>query len=137
MRLLNNEPVWEDGDVIRVTFRRKDGSTNGKEYEYTRTDCWWPGENDWSSHDDATMTEAWHAGDLSVLTAVAVNNAKDPDGGTASPGGLWVVLSRDHIDHGMQDFYLFRDELQARRKADEAPDSDRYYTIQFAPWGDS
>lgn len=72
----NGEPVWRDGDVVKIRFVRKrdknvkDGLMLSDEYEYIREDGYWPGEAEWSTHTDAEMTAAWHDARLSSMAMV-------------------------------------------------------------------
>lgn len=88
----NGEPVWRDGDVVKIRFARKrdrnpkDGLMLSDEYEYIRDNNYWPGDAEWSSHTDDEMTAAWH--DSRLLVMAMVSATIDPAAPLAEPYDL-------------------------------------------------
>jgi hypothetical protein len=70
VRIDGEHPIWEDGDVVRIAFKRKKTDDLSAEYTYIRSDGYWPGEAEWSSHTDYEMTEAWHQARLAHAVMV-------------------------------------------------------------------
>ena len=79
MKYENGEPVWRDGDVVKVEFAKKDGTTNGIIYTYERIDGYWPGDQSWSTHGDDVMTAAWHDSRLAAMQAVGASFVREDD----------------------------------------------------------
>jgi hypothetical protein len=124
-------PVWRDGDVVRIQFKRKRTSDLSKEYEYVRTKGYWPGTGGWwSDKTDAEMTAAWNE---LRLSSMSMTHGPEP---TATWLGLelgseitgaWVV----HTPQPDQRWTLavFLDELEARRYADGPPGNPRRNSV--------
>lgn len=80
MKLVNDQPVWEDGDCVTIRFKHKrkvneDGELLSDTYTYVRRDGYWPGDSGyWSNHDDDEMTVAWNEYRLATMTMVAGPN---------------------------------------------------------------
>ena len=113
----NGAPVWHDGDVVRIQFKRKRTTDLSKEYEYVRKDGYWPGDAGWwSNKTDAEMTEAWNENRaaLMVMTAVDSPNPEWPNQ-TIEPGvnGIWCAYHRrgNVSDFVLDGCALFLEEL--------------------------
>ena len=79
----NGDPIWRDGDCVRIRFETKkktddDGKLlSNQAYTYIRSDGYWPGDAEWSTHEDDVMTAAWHDNRLSVQIMTDVKPAPD------------------------------------------------------------
>jgi len=117
---LNNagDPVWRDGDVVRIRFYRKRTDDLGEEYTYVREDGHWPGEAFWSTHTDEVMTAAWHENRATVLqmTAATADPEVAPLKNLLEEGraGFWAVYDCTHRN---PDVTVFHAEADAYRWA--------------------
>ena len=127
--ITGDKPIWEDGDVVSIRFEHKkkpnekDGLLLSDSYTYIRKDGYWPGEAEWSSHDDDVMTKAWF--DYRAKVMVMIDGPKWPVQVGLDPEGPTIIALRiaerrianvkDILDKTLVDRPLssFIDELKA------------------------
>lgn len=142
-----DEPVWVDGDAVKIRFVRMkkandDGMLLSDVYTYVRKGGYWPGESGfWSDHEDGEMTVAWKAGRLAVMEMVAAPMPDDEKGVgdiiyPIEPGvtGVWVAYN-DFGPEGYRNVAMFNDELEARRYADRDGNSATGMVVGYTGWG--